>query len=335
MASASRTLTLKLLADISNLTTGLDKSTQATKSVSDQVADFGKKAALAFAAAGAAIGAYAKVAIENAAADEAAQRQLALTIENTTTATRGQIAAVEDYISKTTIAIGVTDDELRPALARLVRSTKDVDEAQRLLNLALDITSATGKPLEAVANALGKAYDGNAASLGRLGLGLDASTLKSKDFNAIFTELDKTFGNFAENEAVSTEKQMARVKIAIDEANESIGAALLPVVQDLTAWLLDHFVPALQATIGGLTGDKSVLDSLDGTYKAFYDWGERIRSIINIIIRLKDEIMITAGVIATMFVASKISAGITATVAAINIAIKEAIEKVLMYYKYR
>lgn len=322
MASASRTLTLKLLADINNFTDGLDKGTKATKSTTDQITDFGKKAGLAFAAAGAAIGAYAKVAIENAAADEAAQRQLALTIENTTNATKGQISAVEDYISKTSLAVGVTDDELRPALARLVRSTKDVDEAQKLLNLALDITAATGKPLEAVANALGKAYDGNATSLGRLGLGIDSSILKSKDFNAVFTELDKTFGNFAENEAVSTEKQMARVKIAIDEANESIGAALLPVVQSLTSWLLEHFVPALQATIGGLTGDKSVLESLDGTYKAFYDWGERIRSIINIIIRLKDEIMITAGVIATMFVASKISAGITATVAAINIAIK-------------
>ena len=42
--------------------------------------------------------------------------------------------------------------------------------------------------------ALGKAYDGNAASLGRLGLGVDANILKSKDFNLIFQELTKTFG---------------------------------------------------------------------------------------------------------------------------------------------
>jgi hypothetical protein len=317
MASASRTLTLKLLADINNFTDGLNKSTAQTKSASDQIVDFGKKAALAFAAAGAAVGAYAKQAIENAAADEAAQRKLALTIENTTNATRGQISAVEDYISKTSIAIGVTDDELRPALGRLVRSTKDVDEAQRLLNLALDITSATGKPLEAVANALGKAYDGNVASLSRLGLGLDASIIKSGDFNKIFTELDKTFGNFAENEAVSTEKQLARVKIALDEANESIGAALLPVVQDLTGWLLQHFVPALQAVIGGLTGDESVLEGLNGTYEAFYLWGERIRNMIDFVIRFKDELAILAGVLATVFVASKVVAGIQAIIGAL------------------
>lgn len=322
MATGSRTLTLKLLADITNFNDNISKGNKSVESFSDQVADFSKKAAVAFTAAAVAVGAYVKAVVENAAADEAAQRKLALTIENTTNATQAQISAVETWITKTSISIGVTDDELRPALARLVRSTNDVEEAQKLLNLALDISTATGKPLEAVSNALGKAYDGNATSLGRLGLGLDASTLKSKNFNAIFETLDKTFGNFAENEAVSTEKQLARVKIALDEANESIGAALLPVVQDLTAWLLEHFVPALQATIGGLTGDQSLKDSLNGTYEQFYNWGERIREIINVIISLKDEILIVAGVMATMFVASKIAAGVAATISTINLLIK-------------
>ncbi len=62
---------------------------------------------------------------------------------------------------------GVTDDQLRPAFSRLVRSTKDVEEAQNLLNLALDLASATGKPLEVVTNALGKAYDGNTTALSK------------------------------------------------------------------------------------------------------------------------------------------------------------------------
>ena len=90
----------------------------------------------------------------------------------------------------------------------------------------------------------------------------------------------------------------------------------------MTAWLLEHFVPALQATIGGLTGDQSLKDSLNGTYEQFYNWGERIRSIINVIIRLKDEILIVAGVMATMFVASKIAAGVAATISTINLLIK-------------
>jgi len=144
----SRTLKLALLADIANFSTNMGKAGKESQSLGDQFEAFGKKAALAFAAAGAAICAYAKVAIENAAADEKAQRNLALTIENTTSATAKQIAGVEDYISKVSLQIGVTDDELRPAFGRLVRSTKDVEDAQRLLNLALDISAATGKPLQ-------------------------------------------------------------------------------------------------------------------------------------------------------------------------------------------
>jgi len=123
---------------------------------------------------------------------------------------------------------------LRPAFSRLVRSTNDVEDAQKLLNLALDLSAATGKPLESVTNALGRAYDGNTTALGKLGLGIDAADLKSQDFDTTFQQLTSTFGNFSENEAQSTQKQMERVKIALDEAKESIGAALLPVVQELT-----------------------------------------------------------------------------------------------------
>lgn len=317
MASASRTLTLKLLADINNFTDGLNKSTAQTKSATEQIADFGKKAALAFAAVGTAALAYAKQAVEAAAQDEAAQIKLAATINATTNATQGQIAEVEKWITKTSIAIGVTDDELRPAFDRLIRSTNNVEEAQKLLNLALDLQAATGKPLETVTNALGKAYDGNTTALGKLGLGLDASTLKTGDFNKIAAELDATWGNFAEDTADSTQKGLDRVKIALDEANESIGMALLPIVQDLTAWLMEHFVPALQAVIGGLTGDKSVLEGLNGTYEAFYLWGERIRNMIDFVIRFKDELAILAGVLATVFVASKVVAGIQAIIGAL------------------
>lgn len=321
-ATGSRTLTLKLLADINAFTSGLDKGKKDVDSFSTQIADFSKKAALAFAAVGAAVLGFSKQAVEAAAQDEQAQIKLAATIEATTNASRKQIDAVEDWITKTSIAIGITDDELRPAFARLVRSTQDVEQAQRILNLALDLSAATGKPLESIANALGRAYDGNTTALGRLGLGLDAGLIKSKDFNAIFQELDKTFGTFAEDTAGTTQKSLDRVRIALDEANESIGMALLPVVQDLTAWILDHFVPALQATIGGLTGDESVKSALGDTYQEFYRWGERIRSVIKTVVSLKDEILLVAGVMATMFVASKIAAGIAATITTINALIK-------------
>lgn len=318
MASDSRALTLKLLADTADFQKKLEAGSKDLDSIGERAAEFGKKAALAFAAAGAAVGAFAVSAVKAAAEDETAQKQLAATIAATTDATAKQIAGVEEYIKQTSIAIGVTDDQLRPAFARLVRSTKDVEDAQKLLNLALDIASATGRPLEGVANALGRAYDGNTTALGRLGLGLDANLLKSRDFDAIFKTLTATFGNFAENEALSTEKQMERVKIALDEAKESIGAALLPVVQELTAWILDEFIPALEAFIAGLTGQDGLDGSLTQSQKTAMEWGEKIRGFIDTVIELKDEILILAGVMAAVFTVNKIAAGVAAIIALVK-----------------
>ena len=321
-AQGSRTLKLSLLADVAEFSKNIKVANKDTETVGDQFTAFGKKAALAFAVAGAAIGAYAKEAIVNAAADEKAQRNLALTIENTTTATALQIAGVEKYISTTSVAIGVTDDELRPAFSRLVRSTKDVEDAQRLLNLALDVSAATGKPLEAVANALGKAYDGNLNALGRLGLGIDQSILKSKDFDLVFNTLTKTFGGFAENEADSTEKAFARIKIASDEVQEQIGAALLPVIQELTAFILTDVVPIIQSFVDGLTGQDGLTTGLTESQISAIAWGKKVRGVLETVIEFKDELIAVAAVIGTIFVVSKISAAVVATIALINTLIK-------------
>ena len=305
-------------ADLDELKKGVKSATGEVSSFSDRVTDFGKKAALAFAAAGAAAGAYAAKAIRNALDDEAAQRKLTETLKASTSATDAQIASVGAWIDKTSLAIGVTDDQLRPAFSRLARSTNDVEEAQKLLNLSLDISAATGKPLEAVSNALGKAYDGNAASLGRLGLGLDANLLKSKDTNAIMEQLTRTFGNFAENEAETTAKKFERVKIAIDEAQESIGAALLPVVEQLATFLLNVMIPNINLFVAGLTGQDGFVDGIDQSAKVAFEWGERIRGLIKTVVAFKDELIILGGVIAGVFVVSKIAAGVTATIAAVK-----------------
>ena len=314
MASDSRALTLKLLADTADFQKKLAAGSKDIDSIGERAAEFGKKAAIAFAAAGAAVGAFAVSAVKAAAEDEQAQIKLAETIRSTTKATNDQIAGVERYITQTSIAAGITDDELRPAFSRLVRSTNDVEDAQKLLNLALDLSAATGKPLEAVTNALGRAYDGNTTSLGKLGLGIDAADLKSQDFDTTFNQLTDTFGNFSENAAQSTQKQMERVKIALDEAKESIGAALLPIVQELTAYLLETFIPALEAFIAGLTGSGGLDESLTDTQKTAVEWGKKVRGFIDTVIDLKDELFLVAGVLATVFVVNKIAAGVQATI---------------------
>jgi hypothetical protein len=316
--AGSRTLKLSILAETKDLVAGLNTASKETQTFGDKATEFGKKAALAFAVAGTAALAFAADAVKAAAQDALAQEKLAETIRATTNATTAQIAGVEEYITATSIAVGITDDELRPAFSRLVRSTKDTEEAQRLLNLALDLSVAAGKPVETVANALGRAYDGNTAALGKLGLGLDANLLKSKDNEAIIKSLETTYGNFAEGAAETAAVKFERIRIATDEAKESIGAALLPIVQELSDYVLTTVVPNLESFINGLTGQGSLTEASENATDGAFKFGQQVRKVIATVVDLKDELLVVAGVLATVFVVSKISAAVSATIALIK-----------------
>jgi len=316
--AGSRTLKLSILAETKDLVAGLNTASKETQSFGDKATEFGKKAALAFAVAGTAALAFAADAVKAAAQDALAQEKLAETIKATTNATAAQIAGVEDYITTTSIAVGITDDQLRPAFSRLVRSTKDTEEAQRLLNLALDLSVATSKPVETIANALGKAYDGNTVALGKLGLGLDANLLKSKDNEAIIKSLEKTYGSFAEGAAETAAVKFERIRIATDEAKESIGAALLPVVERLADFVLTTVVPNLESFINGLTGQGSLTEASENATDGAFKFGEQVKKVIEKVIDLKDELKIVAGVLASIFLVSKIAAAVQGTIVLIG-----------------
>jgi hypothetical protein len=308
---ASRTLTLALAADIDNLKKGLDDAEKVVNKSADQISDFGKKAALAFAAVGAAATAFAVSAVKAAAEDEKARKSLEQTIRSSTKATEAQIASIDNYIDKQSIATATTDDVLRPAFARLIRSTQDVTKAQDLLSLSQEIAAATGKPLEVVANALGKSFDGQNTALGKLGLGIDAATLKTMSHEEIMQRLKGTYNGFIENEATNAEFKFKQLTIALDQTKEKIGLALLPIVKEFADYLLATVVPNVQALAAGLTGDNSVTAGITDATQGAYDFGQQLKSTIVFLISIKDELLIIGGIIATVFVANKIAAFVT------------------------
>ena len=249
MAAGTRTLKLSLLADVAGLSKGLDQGSKEVESFGSKVGDFGKKAGLAFAVAGAAAVAYAgKLLIDGvkaAAEDEAAQAKLAATLMNVTGATKNQTLAVESYITKTSIANNVTDDLLRPSLERLVRATGDVSEAQRLQGLALDISAGSGKSLEAVSMALGKAFEGNAAGLGKLGVGLSAAQLKTMSFDDITKTLSDTFGGQAAIAADTFSGKLGRLGIVFNEAKETVGSFVIDAITPMLTLFVENVVPVI------------------------------------------------------------------------------------------
>ena len=245
--AGNRTLKLSILADVDDLNKKLKAANGDVQDSATNMEKFGKMASAAFAAAAAAAAAYAiKIGVDGvkaAIADEQSQLKLAQSLEKATGATKDQIAATETSIDKMARATGVADDQLRPALARLALSTNSTSKAQELLALALDISTQTGKPLEGVANALGKAYDGNTAALGKLGVGLSSAELKAMSFTDVQQKLTNLFGGAAQANAQTFQGRMDRLKVAFDEGVETIGYKLLPIIQSLIDIIVNKVVP--------------------------------------------------------------------------------------------
>jgi hypothetical protein len=256
MATDSRTLKLAILGEVKDLSASLNKGTSDVQTFGDKLTKFGKIAGAAFLAAGAAAVAYAgKLAVDGVKAaieDEAAQLRLAASLKNVTGATDATIAATEDYILQTSLATGVTDEELRPSLDRLVRATKDVAEAQNLQTLALDIAAGTGKSLESVTNALAKAHEGNTTALGKLGTGIDKVSLKSMSFDEITQSLAGTFKDQASVQANTFDGKMRRLNVAFDEGKETVGKFILDAITPMVSLFVDKAIPTIAAFAGDL-----------------------------------------------------------------------------------
>ena len=270
MAEGSRTLKLSILADVDNLKKGLTDAGTDTETFGGKLSGFGKAAGAAFAVAGAAALAYAGAllvdGVKSAIEDEAAQAKLATTLKNVTGATDAQIAATESYITQQGLALGITDDELRPALDRLTRATGDVEEAQKLASLAFDISAGTGKSLETVSNALGKAVEGNVGGLAKLGIGLDAADLKTMSLDEVTKLLGETFGGQATEKAETFAGKMDRLKLAFSEGKETVGAFVLDAITPLLTIFTDKIVPII-TTLSTDIGEKlSPVFKTLGTY---------------------------------------------------------------------
>lgn len=197
-----------------------------------------KKAAIPAAAALAGVGAALFDATKGAMEDAAAQKQLSLALKNSTGATDQAISATEDWISAQGRALGVADDDLRPALAKLARQTHDVATAQKAAKLAMDISAATGKDLSTVSDILAKAYGGNTAALAKLSPELKSAIKDGMSLDDAMAALQTTFGGAATAAANTAEGGMKRLTLGLSEAKESIGAALIPVIEKLLPILL-------------------------------------------------------------------------------------------------
>jgi hypothetical protein len=211
---------------------------------------------------------YAKNAAQAFANDEKAAASLAKTLENLGLGFGGSAKEVNDYISNLEKQTGVLDDELRPAMDRLLRATSSITESQKLLSLALDISAGTGKSLTQVSQSLQKALLGQTAALGRLGVGLTKAELASGDFEVIQARLTELFAGQAQTAANGYAGSIAKLQVALNNAAETIGGDLFTAIGTLTGG--DGFPKTVQLIE---TFSSAIGDALIGTSRLIRNIG--------------------------------------------------------------
>jgi len=299
-------------------------SKQAQKDIAKLGKDFdkfAKRSAIAFAAAGAAVGAFAikvgKDAVQGAMEDQKQQIALATALRNVTGATDEAIASTVEYLDKQELLVGVDNKELIPSLQILVQATKDLTSAQNLQNLALDISAGTSKDLGAVSLALAKALGGNVGALTRLGVPLDAAAVKSKDLNAILNSLAATFAGQAEKRAGTFEFRINKLNLAFNQVLDQLGYALIPVLEQFAITLGTQVLPKLQAWIDAnkdelIAGLTTIVEKIPQLITLVFDLFDYIQ-------RNLGTIKVLGALLVSTFAGAKVYAGVIALSGAINI----------------
>ena len=293
---------------------GVNKAQRAFKGLSGTA----KVSAVAFSALGLAATKFGIDAVKAAAKDQQAQLKLAKTLQNVTKATDAQIASTEKFITTQQFATGVSDTQLRPSLETLVRATGDVTKAQDLLKLGLDVSAGSGRDLESISLALAKAQGGQFTALQRLGIVIPDNIKKSKDFAKVQEYLNKLFGGQAAVAANTFAGKIAILKQRLQEAQETIGGLLLPILTKLVTAFTNNVMPAIERVVNVIKFEgagaglhaliaegATLITNLDGT-------AAKVKNLILIFLGIKTIAPLVYALRAA-WVATSIAVGETAT----------------------
>ena len=213
-----------------------------------------------------------------AVTDSKSFEMMARTVEKATGASRDQMQTVDKQISKLAILSAIPDDKIRPAFTLMARNTHDVTKAMSMMQLALDVSAGTGRSLTSVTMALSRAMNGNTNALNRI-------VPEAKNVTDKFGYMKKVFDGAAE--AAANNDPYARMEVIFSEMYESIGYALIPILNQFADWLTD-MLPKVQAFFSQLTDPttqvgsvwKNMTDTIAGLFKwitaniaAIVQWG--------------------------------------------------------------
>jgi hypothetical protein len=215
-----------LRIDIASEFTGakaFKKADSATSSLDKGVAKLGKTLAATFAVTK--VLQFGKASAKAFLEDEAAATRLAQSVKNLGLAYASN--DIRKYIDSLTLATGVADSELRPALQSLLQVTGSVTKSQQLLSQAIDVSRGSGVALTTVAKDLSQAYVGNTRGLRKYDLGLTKAELAAASFVDVQARMNKLFAGASTAYLTTYAGQMQVLANTAAEAQEVIGKDLV------------------------------------------------------------------------------------------------------------
>jgi hypothetical protein len=287
---------------------------------------FSKKSAKAFGLAAAAAAGFAikigKDAVQAAIADQKSQMLLANSLRNTVGATDSAIAGTETYITAMQKQFNVVDDDLRPAMARLAAATGSITAAQSLMDTALNVSASSGADFATSVGAIIKATSGQFKALKTLVPSLSNATIKSKDFGKALEEVNKATSGAAATRAGTLEYRLAGLRIAFGEILETLGYALLPVMERFATALSTKILPQIEYWI---SANK---DRLAASFQVAADFAVKFLAVAiafgDWVSNNMGTVKTLAAIIAGMFVINSVAIFITslATISAALVALR-------------
>lgn len=341
--AGDRTLKLSLLADTKNLIDGLNKGKKESETFGDKIDNINRKVGLAFAAMGAAATAMAVKFTKDAIG---AASDMEETISKVGVIFGDTADEIEKFASTAATNLGQSKQEALDAAANFAIFGKAaglsgqalVDFSVDFVALASDLASFNNTTPEEAIMAIGAALRGEAEPLRRYGVLLNDATLKAAAMelgiyagNGALTAQQKILAaqkvileqtGIAQGDFARTSDGLAnsqrQIEAAVKDAQAQLGQALLPTMLQLATFVEQTVVPAFTAFIAGLTGQGGLSESFTKSQKSAEEWGKRARKVFDLLVDLKEVALVTAGVLTTIFVVSKIQAAVMATIALIK-----------------
>jgi hypothetical protein len=337
--AGDRTLKLSLLADTKNLVDGLNKGQKESQTFGDKIDNINRKVGLAFAAMGAAATAMALKFTKDAIG---AASDMEETVAKIGVIFGESAKEIDKFAATAATNLGQSKQQALDAAANFAIFGKAaglsgkalVDFSVGLVALASDLASFNNTTPEDAINAIGAALRGEAEPLRRYGVLLNDATLKvaalelgiysgvgaltaqQKVLAAQKVILEQT--NIAQGDFARTSDGLAnsqrQIAASVADAQAQLGEALLPVMLQLATFTENVLVPALSSFIDGLTGKGGLKQGLTESQKSAEEFGKRARKVFDVIVDLKEVALVTAGVLTTMFVVSKIQAAVVVVI---------------------